>query len=410
LWRIAIALNSAILACAVCLLHPAISLARQPSSISTQTLPISSQDALLVADPAGHIIYSKNETRKCVPGSTLKILTALAAIHHLRKSYRFRTDFYQDHDQHLKVKGYGDPMLITEVWKEMAQAIACRVRSFKDLLFDDTFFVCDIHIPGVGFSTNPYDAPNGALCANFNTVFFKQDGTGKIVSAEAQTPMTPFALERLRLLGSTSGRFTLCHNGHDAALYAGELLVYFLRESGKVCQGEVRAGVASPSDSLVYTYHSVFTLEDVLKKMFEFSNNFVANQILLALGAHVHGPPATLAKGVRVLSDYAREVLHLNDVEITEGSGISRENRLSALDMLAVLKRFEAHRGLLVRKGGIFYKSGTLKGVRTRAGYIESRSGNPYCFVIFLNNSRVDIDSIVDRVKSTVLKKSLDNG
>ncbi len=390
-----------LLVLAVWLLQPAISLAGQASSLLNR---ISSQDALLVAGPDGRIIYSKNETRKCVPASTLKVLTGLAAIHHLGKSYRFQTEFYQDLDKDLKVKGYGDPLLISEVWQEIAQAIAPRLQVFKDLVLDDTYFEDEVDIPGTDLSTNPYDAPNRALCANFNTVFFKRDGTGRIISAEPQTPMTPLALEKVRLLGLNSGRYTFSHDGHEAARYAGELLVHFLEKRGKVCQGKIRAGVVVPGDPLVYTYHSIFTLEQTLKKMFEFSNNFMANQILIALGAHVHGPPGTLAKGVKVLSDYAGKVLHLN-IEIAEGSGISRKNRLSAKDMLAVLRRFEPHRALLVRKGRVFYKSGTLKGVKTRVGYIEDKSGNPYYFVIFLNSSHADIDSIFDCVKN-----SIDNG
>ncbi len=390
-----------LLVLAVWLLQPAISLSGQASSLLNR---ISSQDALLVAGPDGRIIYSKNETRKCVPASTLKVLTGLAAIHHLGKSYRFQTEFYQDLDNDLKVKGYGDPLLISEVWQEIAQAIAPRLQVFKDLVLDDTYFEDEVDIPGAGLSTNPYDAPNGALCANFNTVFFKRDGTGRIISAEPQTPMTPLALEKVRLLGLNSGRYTFSHDGHEAARYAGELLVHFLEKRGKVCQGKIRAGVVVPGDPIVYTYHSIFTLEQTLKKMFEFSNNFMANQILIALGAHVHGPPGTLAKGVKVLSDYAGKVLHLN-IEIAEGSGISRKNRLSAKDMLAVLRRFEPHRALLVRKGRVFYKSGTLKGVKTRVGYIEDKSGNPYYFVIFLNSSHADIDSIFDCVKN-----SIDNG
>lgn len=400
--RIAVVLRTAIIVVyAMSLLQPITSQAQQASSCLSR---ISSRDALLVAGPEGKIIYSKNETRKYVPASTLKILTGLAAIHHLGESYRFHTEFYQDHDQNLKVKGYGDPLLISEVWQEIAQALASRLESVNDLVLDDTYFA-DETIPGVGSSTNPYDAPNGALCANFNTVFFKRDDRGRIVSAEPQTPMTPLALKKIRLLGLKKGRYTFSHQGHEAARHAGELLAHFLEEAGKACQGEVRAGAVIPGDRLVYTYNSVFTLEQALKQMFEFSNNFMANEILIALGAHVHGPPGTLAKGVRVLSDFSRDVLHLSGVEIAEGSGISRKNRLSALDMLAVLRRFEPYRALLVRDGPVLYKTGSLRGIRTRAGYIESTSGDPYCFVIFLNNSEADIDSILNCVK-----KSLDNG
>ncbi len=365
---------------------------------------ITSRDALLVADSEGHIIIHRNKDKKCVPASTWKILTGLAAIHHLGPSYRFHTEFYLDNQQNLKVKGYGDPLLISEVWQQIADHLAAKVRNCRNLILDDTYFADEI-IPGVGSSTNPYDAPNGALCANFNTVFFKLDKRGRIVSAEPQTPLTPLAQKKIRLLGLKQGRYAFSQHGHDTARYAGEILVHFLEQSGMVCQGELRTGAIQPGDSLVYTYYSTFTLGEALQRMFEFSNNFMANQILIAVGAHVYGSPGTLAKGVRVLSDYCREVLHLRDIEVAEGSGISRGNRASPLDMLAVLKRFAPYRTLLVRKGNVFYKTGSLRGVSARAGYIEDRSGNVYYFVVFLNRSCPDIDSIVDCVK-----KSLDNG
>jgi hypothetical protein len=86
----------AFLICGAWLLIPGISQAEKSSSCVNR---ISSRDALLVADPEGRVIYSKNETKKLVPASTLKVLTGLAAIHHLGESYRFHTEFYQDHDQ-----------------------------------------------------------------------------------------------------------------------------------------------------------------------------------------------------------------------------------------------------------------------------------------------------------------------
>ncbi|NVM21571.1 MAG: D-alanyl-D-alanine carboxypeptidase [Desulfobacterales bacterium] len=365
---------------------------------------ITSKDALLVAGPAGEILYKKNEAKKCVPASTLKILTSLAAIHHLGRSYRFRTEFYLDPEQNLKVKGYGDPLLISEVWEEIAQGIAPRLHGFKDLILDDTYFAHDIHIPGVVASTNPYDAPNGAICANFNTVFFKHNQAGRLVSAEPQTPMTPLALERVRLLGLKPGRYTFSHDRREAALYAGELLVHFLKETGADFQGKIRTGVVGSQDRLVYTYRSLFPLEEVLRKMLEFSNNFMANQILIALGARVHGPPGTLAKGVIVLSDYTQGVLHLKDVELAEGSGVSRKNRLTAVDMLSALKAFEPHRGLLTRKGRLLYKRGTLSGIRARAGYIECGDGRHYYFVIFIGRPDLDADDLMVRIE-----ESLDN-
>ena len=158
------------------LCQPATTLGGKSSPLSGH---ITSQDALLVADPEGRIIYKVNETIKFTPASTLKLLTALTAIHHLGRSYRFKTEVYQDADQNLKIKGYGDPTLISEVWQKIADALVVRLREFNNLLLDDSYFASNLQIPGVGISTNPYDALNGALCANF----LKRDKKGRIVSA-----------------------------------------------------------------------------------------------------------------------------------------------------------------------------------------------------------------------------------
>ncbi len=375
----------------LCVYAPAL----EATQLSFLFTDVSSRDAVVVAGPDGQILYKKNETQKCIPASTLKILTALAAIDHFGTSYRFQTKFYVDLEQNLKIKGYGDPLLVSEVWQEIAQAISSRVQAFKDLILDDTYFVRNLNIPGIGTSANPYDAPSGALCANFNTVFFKQDRAGRIVSAEPQTPLTPLAAGKVERLNLKAGRVSFSSDSHEATLYAGELFAHFLRKRGVTFQGRIRLGQVKSEDKLVYTYKSSFTLEDNLKKMLEFSSNFMANQIFVAMGAHVHGPPGTVDKGIQVVSRYAKEVLNLNDIAIAEGSGVSRKNRVSAMDILTVLKAFEPHRGLLTRKGKILYKSGTLRGIRTRAGYIEGETGKQYYFIIFLNSPHPDIEALM---------------
>lgn len=365
---------------------------------------ISPKDAILVADPDGQILYRKNETIKRIPASTLKLLTALAAIHHLGSSFRFRTEFYIDPGQNLVVKSYGDPLLISEVWQEIADVLAKEIRNFKALILDDTYFSRNIRIPGRGNSTNPYDAPVGALCANFNTVFFDRDKQGKIVSAEPHTPMIPYVRQKIRALGLRQGRYTFSHDQEAAAHYAGKLLLHFLKERGVASQGTVHLGTVKPGDRLIHTYLSRFTLEQAIEKMMEFSNNFMANQILVALGAYVYGPPGTLAKGVKVVSTYASEELSLKDIEFVEGSGISRKNRVSALDMLVILRAFRPYRHLLRSSGQVFYKTGTLRGVQTRVGYIETARKEPFYFVIFLNQANsADILSLMECAKGFIL-------
>lgn len=364
---------------------------------------IGPRDTLLVVASDGHVLFKKNETEKFVPASTLKILTAVTALNRLGLSFRFKTDFYLDDGHNLTVKGYGDPLLISEAWEEMAGTLDVPNGWLNDVILDDSYFARGVDIPGSGTSTNPYDAPLGALCANFNTVFFGRDSGGGIVSAEPQTPLTPLAFRRVRQLGLERGRYTFTHEHDEIVQYAGEILVHFLRRRGIDVRGKIRTGIAPPKEPLC-TYRSPFALEEALQKMLAFSNNFLANQILMAMGAQEEGPPATLEKGVSVLSRYAKDTLHLKDIQLVEGSGISRGNRLSAVDMLAILQAFQPYRHILTRDGDILYKSGTLRGLRTRAGYIERPGLGPYYFVVSLT-STLDMNAVMDALKKSVCSR-----
>lgn len=357
---------------------------------------ITSSDAFVVAGPESHILYKKHENKKLIPASTIKILTALTAIRYLGISYRFPTEFYVDTAQNLKMKGYGDPLLISEVWQQIADVLAKKVTRFNGLVLDDTYFSGDIEIPGSGRSTNPFDAPVAALCTNFNTVFFDKDPQGKIVSAEPQTPMTDYAREKVASLKLKGGRHVFSHNPKDAARYSGDLLLHLLRNREVRFSGEVSFGTVEPGDRLIYTYVSVFSLEQVLAKMLTFSSNFMANQILIALGAQVHGPPGTLGKGIRVLKTYTKSELQLQNIEISEGSGISRKNRISAMDMLTILKAFKPYRTLLKKQDHLLYKTGTLRGISNLVGYLKPSEKETITFVIFLNRSCMEMDRLVE--------------
>lgn len=363
---------------------------------------ITEVDALLVADAHGRPIFHQNENRKCIPASTLKVLTALAVLDHFGPSHRFRTEFYLDARQRLKVKGYGDPFLVSEVLEEMAGELSSRVRGFRSLVMDNSFFGRDMVIPGADGTTNPYNAPVAAISANFNTVVFGRDKKGRIISGEKQTPLVPFARDQIKAMGLPPGRHTLFSDAGSAARYAGELLVFFLKQKGVGGDGGVHLGTVSPDDRLVYTHESAETLETLVQKMLRTSSNFMANQLFLALGASVYGPPATFAKGAEAVTQFARKKLGRNDIWIVEGSGLSRENRLSAMDMLAVLKGFRPYEDLLRKKGGVYYKTGTLNGVRARVGYIHSDRADFHYFVIFFNQPHHRIHETLRCIKEAV--------
>ncbi|MBL0717446.1 MAG: D-alanyl-D-alanine carboxypeptidase, partial [Desulfosarcina sp.] len=78
-------------------------------------------DAVLVSDNKGKILLSINADQKLIPASILKLLTALTAFHYLGTDYRFATEFYIDDNMNLKIKGYGDPLLTSQIVQEISE-------------------------------------------------------------------------------------------------------------------------------------------------------------------------------------------------------------------------------------------------------------------------------------------------
>lgn len=346
-------------------------------------------DTLLLSGPDRRVILEKNSATPLIPASTLKLLTALVAMDTLGEKSHFNTDFYYDSKGTLKIKGFGDPLLISEVVAKMSskisRAAAERNLRIHRLGVDDSYFVKPIHIPGSSPSIQPYDAQPGALCVNFNTVNFKVQG-GLLSSAEPQTPLLPFARRFIQQNTTPTGRIILSHDHEAIALYGGHLFAHFLQENLKNPIDQVALGAVDlKTDTRLLTCRSPFSVRDAIQKMMAFSNNFVANQLLIASGAKKFGSPGNLAKAVRTLQAYCREKLQISNATLVEGSGISRANRISAQSLLRIVQAFEPHYMLLRRRGGEYFKTGTLQGISTRVGYLEHPVSGRYHFVIMAN-------------------------
>ena len=368
------------------------------SGLENLTRLIGERDAILVTGPDGRVLLSKNEDQPLIPASTLKILTSLVALHYLGPDYRFVTEFYLDDDLNLTIKGYGDPLLVSEVVADISRSLGTRLDRINDLILDDRYFAQPLVIPGVSSSAEPYDAPNGALCVNFNTVTFKKVD-GRFVSAEPQSPLLPMIVKRVKSSRLTEGRIVLSHNENEITLYSGHLFAYFLAQNGVPMDGNITvASVRPEKDRLIFRHLSPFTLTDIIERLLEFSNNYITNQILIASGARAFGAPGTLDNGVRAARTYADEILKLGDLHLTEGSGISRANRITARDLSRVLDAFVPHYALMRQSGRQYFKSGTLHGISTRAGYIESHDGGLNRFVVLLNSKGKSAERITRRL------------
>jgi len=337
-----------------------------------------------------------------VPASVLKLATGLAALELLGPDFRFLTEIYRDTSGNLYLRGYGDPGLVSEEWQIISgelSALGAFAAPLRDIVADGSAVAADLDVDGRGDSLNPYDARPGALVSNFNTVQVQIERDGTVLPGEPQTPLTPLARELIRGLAPGLQRINLSRNPGAPARYSAELAAAIFSAAGADIRGVPRQGIVPPCADLLLAHRSSQTVRDAVRGMMEFSNNVVANQLLLTLALQAHGPPARLQDGVAILRDYLARRLGLSPREylLVEGSGLSRSNRIGLQAMLKVVDAFHPWRDLLPSHGtgGVLAKTGTLTGVSSLAGFLPAPEGSRRAFAILLNQPRNTRDAVL---------------
>ena len=346
---------------------------------------------VLVMDEHGNELVAQNADKPFGPASVAKVVTAWMAMEVLGGDYRFKTRFYLDADRVLYVRGGGDPFLVSEELALLAPKLveATGKKAFTGVVLDASYYPADLRIPGIEDTDEAYDALNSALAVNFNTIHAVRRGK-TVRSAEKQTPITPLAITQFRARGPNGrGRISLAQEDPSVGVrYAGELLVAFVERAGGSVKGKISIGSVPKNLKPVYVHHQSRDLSEILTQMLIGSNNYIANQIFLEIGAHRLGGPVNLKKSLRV----AREILAEHDladsIRLKEGSGISRGNKFTARGLAKLLHHFAPHAGLLRKnRAGSRYKTGTISGVRTLAGYAATSKHGHVRFVISLGGN-----------------------
>jgi D-alanyl-D-alanine carboxypeptidase/D-alanyl-D-alanine-endopeptidase (penicillin-binding protein 4) len=344
---------------------------------------------VLVMDAEGNELVAQNAEKPFVPASVAKIVTAWLALEVLGADYRFQTRFYLDDKRVLYVRGGGDPFLISEELALLAPNLVAATgkEPLTGMVLDASYYPADLRIPGIEKSTESYDALNSALAVNFNTIYAVRHGK-TIRSAEAQTPITPLAISQFRKRGPKGrDRINLAQDPALSLQYAGELLAAFIEKAGGSVKGKITTGAVPAGLAPVYVHRQSRPLSEVLRELLIGSNNYIANQVFLETGAHRLGGPVGLDKSLKVANDMLAARGLAGAIHLEEGSGISRDNRFTARGLAKVLNLFAPHANLLKGGKGAAYKTGTLLGVSTLAGYVDTAKHGQVRFVISLNGN-----------------------
>ena len=137
------------------------------------------------------------------------------------------------------------------------------------------------------------------------------------------------------------------------------------------------------------------------------SVNVFADGLVNALAYQKTGK-GNLTTGLRVIHEFWKDKINLDGFLIHDGCGLSRSNLISANHFCSLLRymsgssHFEAFKGTLpiagktgtakslckgeVGEGRVFAKSGSMQGVKSYAGYIDSSTGKKIAFAITVND------------------------
>jgi D-alanyl-D-alanine carboxypeptidase/D-alanyl-D-alanine-endopeptidase (penicillin-binding protein 4) len=168
--------------------------------------------------------------------------------------------------------------------------------------------------------------------------------------------------------------------------YAGELIAAFVERAGGSIKGRISTGAVPEGLEPAYVHHQSRPLSKILAELLLSSNNYIANQVFLEIGGHRLGGPVSLQKSLQVGNEMlARH--GVAEINLEEGSGISRGNRFTARGLARLLHLFEPHATMLSRRDGARFKTGTFSGVSTLAGYADTSNHGRVRFVIALTSN-----------------------
>ncbi len=346
----------------------------------------------------------------------------------------------------LLLKGHGDPFLVTErVWQLLRRIRQAGIREIDgDLHIDDSYFQVSEHDPAA-FDRQPlraYNVAPNALLMNFKAVRFSFEPDHETNSVRVLLdPMlenmsidNQLSLEQGRCRGFQRGITISANKEGDEITFSGKFpggckryamdrtalshneFVYGLfsslwRESG----GEFTGGwinVVAPEDVEPLLSFDSLPLADVIARVNKHSNNVMARQLLYTLSAEVLGEPGTEVGGREVVANWLNDNGFVFDtLTFDNGAGLSRESRMTARDMGAMLEfawkqpympeyvsslSLAGLDGTLRRRfddsaldGNAHLKTGSLDHITAIAGYLQAQSGRRFAVVIMQSHKDI---------------------
>jgi len=410
-------------------------------------------------------VFSLTPDIHLIPASNMKIVISAAALLALGPDYVYETTLYRtgvlmDDNVHgnLVVMGTGDPSIggrfnggdLTETFRQWAAKLKQKKMTVitgdiigVDYAFDDkrhglNWQEVDLvewyaaEISALSFNDSCIDLIITGASSPGKKALVKKDpptkyikiiNQVKTVRTRKQERIIEYKRDPKSTMLTVSGAIRKKSKIQEYASVPNPTLFFLtvlketLEKEGIQIQGKVRAAKRKEAQLLQENWHEITAhrsppLSDLVKVCLTNSQNLYAELFLKTLGLRAYGR-GTHNSGVLTVKD----VLFMNGCSmdgeyIADGSGLSRDNRLSARTLTKILrcmnesKHAEVFRSCLPQSGTsgtlkqrmkdssayqrVFAKTGTLNGSRALSGYLKAKSGKEYIFSMLANGAKKD--------------------
>ena len=381
-----------------------------PAGVQQQINRLASSDALrrsavMVLDPGSEqVLFDKQANRALIPASTVKILTAAAALQALGPDTRLATRTARA-DTTVYLIGGGDatlpralttdslpqgPASLRRLARDTATSLGTRNR--VDIVFDDSLFSGRLLGPGW-----PRGFPAAGVVA----------------------PVTALMVDQGRRTPSSRARVS------DPAQRAAEIFATLLEKRG-VQVNRISRGVTPANASEVARVESA-TVSEIVQSMLTDSDNDVAESLGHLVGKEVLDD-GSFSGGAQATTQILTQAgIDTSSMTLVDASGLSGRNAVAPMvigEVLVDVVRGERWgpiaQGLAVAgvtgtladrfatkatsagRGVVRAKTGTLTGVGSLAGTVLDDDGRPLVFVVMGNNvrSQARARDTMDRIAS----------
>jgi D-alanyl-D-alanine carboxypeptidase/D-alanyl-D-alanine-endopeptidase (penicillin-binding protein 4) len=438
--------------------HPSVNVTTvlpQPVMVGLQRAHVPLSSISVVVEKVGDRtpIVALNAGKPMMPASTMKLVTTYSGLSILGPDYRWRTSAYADGTLdangvlhgNLYIQGTGDPKLVPEELIDLVQKIHKSGITGIDgaLVLDKRYFDSSTRDlpPFDDDATAPYNVGPDPLLYAFKSLSFtltpSPDGSvaidvlpalsqlqidnqmhavnGPCRGDAASVSPTVTPQPNGTVVASFDGDYSVRCGPRTlnvavldhTAFFAGGFLALW-QQTGGTFSGATREGPVPVGARLVAT-HQGPVLSDIVRDINKFSNNTMARNLFLTIGATEEKPPATPAKSARAIEAFlTRDSVDMQYLTLDNGSGLSRDEHITALSLADLLQRANASpvaqvfvdslpiagvdgtmRNRLTNQGAdgnAHIKTGTLRDVRAIAGYVASADGNSYVVVSLIND------------------------